>query len=576
MKTQSLEEIRYEAPPKGFKLERDGVYRKVKKAEGQTTWIWLCSEIRVLALPRDRSGNGWGRLVEFTDLDGNVHRWAFPARLLGGFGRELLTGLLDRGLDVAPEPAAKDAIVALLSAWKPVSRAITTDRLGWSDESCSAFVLGDGRVIGQNNVVHQHEETASNATEMKSAGKLLDWRRHVAEPCIGNPLMIVGVSLAFAGPLLEPLGMDGGGLHLRGASSRGKSTIQRVAVSVWGSPRFLHSWRATDNGLEGVATACNSTLLGLDELGEVSGRDAGKAAYMLANGTGKSRARRSGHARAALRWRVNVLSSGEITLADKIAEVGDRAVAGQAVRLLDIEACERHHGAFDRLHGSSNGAEFADRMRDATAQHYGTAGPALVENLIKDMDHSRAQIRKAMTAFQEMAAKLFDLANEGQVQRGLKRFALIAAAGELATAAGLTGWPDGAADKAALEVFGLWLDGRGGSGPDEARDALERVRAFLVAHGESRFEPIDKSVNDRLVANRAGWRDEDTFFISTDVWKEIHRGADPKRAALHLYDSGFLKKPGEKGRYTVRLPGKVKGRPHAYAVSAEIMGCGDG
>ena len=178
--------------------------------------------------------------------------------------------------------------------------------------------------------------------------------------------------------------------------------------------------------------------------------------------------------------------------------------------------------------------------------------------------------------FQEMAAKLFDLANEGQVQRGLKRFALIAAAGELATAAGLTGWPDGAADKAALEVFGLWLDGRGGSGPDEARDALERVRAFLVAHGESRFEPIDKSVNDRLVANRAGWRDEDTFFISTDVWKEIHRGADPKRAALHLYDSGFLKKPGEKGRYTVRLPGKVKGRPHAYAVSAEIMGCGDG
>jgi hypothetical protein len=159
--------------------------------------------------------------------------------------------------------------------------------------------------------------------------------------------MVAAVSLAFAGPLLEPLSMDGGGLHLRGASSRGKSTVQRVAVSVWGSPRFLHSWRATANGLEGVAAACNGSLLALDEIGEISGRDAGAAAYMLANGAGKARAMRSGAARAAVRWRVAVLSSGEITLADKMAEAGGKAAAGQAVRLLDVAADDRAHGAFD-------------------------------------------------------------------------------------------------------------------------------------------------------------------------------------------------------------------------------------
>ena len=46
MKTQSLEEIRYEAPPKGFKLEPDGVYREVKKAEGKSEAFpfisWAC------------------------------------------------------------------------------------------------------------------------------------------------------------------------------------------------------------------------------------------------------------------------------------------------------------------------------------------------------------------------------------------------------------------------------------------------------------------------------------------------------------------------------------------------------
>ena len=79
------------------------------------------------------------------------------------------------------------------------------------------------------------------------------------------------------------MGKDGGGAHFRGASSRGKSTLQRVAVSVWGSPRFLTTWRATTNGLVGVAVAANGSLLALVEIGEVSGRDVGRAVYMLAN-----------------------------------------------------------------------------------------------------------------------------------------------------------------------------------------------------------------------------------------------------------------------------------------------------
>src|SRR5690606_32273894 len=137
-----------------------------------------------------------------------------------------------------------------------------------------------------------------------------------------NPLLILGVSMAFTGPLLEFLGIDGGGLHLRGRSSRGKSTIQQVAVSVWGAPKLLCSWRATANGLEGVATACNSTFLALDELAEVGARDAGNAVYMLANGAGKARANPSGATLPVARWRVSILSSGEISLAEKLSEVG--------------------------------------------------------------------------------------------------------------------------------------------------------------------------------------------------------------------------------------------------------------
>jgi uncharacterized protein (DUF927 family) len=409
---------------------------------------------------------------------------------------------------------------------------------------------------------------------MKPAGTPEGWRETVAAHCVGNPLMVAAVSLAFAGPLLEPLGMDGGGMHLRGASSRGKSTVQRVAVSVWGSPRFLHSWRATANGLEGVAAACNGSLLALDEIGEVSGREAGAAAYMLANGAGKARALRSGAARAAVRWRVAVLSSGEITLADKMAEAGGRAAAGQAVRLLDVAADGRAHGAFDTLHGATDGAAFADRLREATATHYGTAGPAFVERLLADREATTVAAREAIKAFREMAAQRFDLSGEGQTERATARLGLVAAAGELATSFGLTGWTPGVARDAALDVLGQWLDGRGGGGPAEAREAVERVRAFLVAHGDARFEPVTKDEDDRPVINRAGWRDEGVFYIAADAWREIHKGADPARAARHLLDAGFLE-DGDGRNLTVRMSRNVPGRPRAYAVSAEIMGAGD-
>ncbi len=399
--------------PKGFRVGRHGIEREQDAKDGGTEWVWLCSPLRVLALPRGRDGTGWGRLVEVTDADRLVHRWAVPAELFAGDGRELRAELLRLGLNMASGTKARNGLSDLLMRWRPKARAITADRLGWTDETCGAFALGDGRVLGAADVVYQAEAAPTAAAEMTAVGTLDGWREVVAAPCVGNPLLVLSVSLAFAGPLLEPLGLDGGGVHLRGASSRGKSTAQRAAVSVWGSPRFLHTWRATANGLEGVACAANGSLLALDEMGEVSGREAGAAAYMLANGVGKARADRSGRARRSARWRVVILSSGELGLADKIAEAGDRMAAGQAVRLLDLAADTRPHGAFDTLHGARDGAAFADRMKAATAEHHGTAGPGFVEAFLADREGCLTAVREGIAAFRAAAVERFGLDGRG-------------------------------------------------------------------------------------------------------------------------------------------------------------------
>ena len=156
----------------------------------------------------------------------------------------------------------------------------------------------------------------------------------------------------------------------------------------------------------------------------------------------------------------------------------------------------------------------------------------------------------------------------------MDRLGLIAAAGELATEWGLTGWKAGTASEAAHTVLALWFEGRGGAGPAEARDAVKRVRAFLSAHGGSRFET--GAGTGQKVHNRAGWRDPDRewFYIARDVWAdEVHAGSDPTRAARHLADAGLLERDGR--HLAVKAPRDVPGRPRAYKVSAKILDADD-
>ncbi len=124
--------------------------------------------------------------------------------------------------------------------------------------------------------------------------------------------------------------------------------------------------------------------------------------------------------------------------------------------------------------------------------------------------------------------------------RVVARLGLVAPVGELATAFGLPGWPLGAVVEAAFEVLGLWLKRRGGTGSVEVREAIERVRASLAAHGSARCERHDGAAHDQPVTDRAGWRDGSRFDIAIDAWRKIMAGLARARAARHLRNAGFL------------------------------------
>jgi Domain of unknown function (DUF927)/Toprim domain len=81
------------------------------------------------------------------------------------------------------------------------------------------------------------------------------------------PHWLIGLAAGFAGTIAALTGLDTCGVNLSGISSSGKTLAQKLAASVWGSPRIgvglLQSMRTTENALESLAQASSGTVLAM-------------------------------------------------------------------------------------------------------------------------------------------------------------------------------------------------------------------------------------------------------------------------------------------------------------------------
>ncbi len=433
-------------------------------------------------------------------------------------------------------------------------------RVGWIDGDFDTFAFADGTIVGRRKAILERE-TGLIGEMAGTHGSSEVWQETIASACVGNPLLLLAVSQAFVGPLLEPLGLDGGGFHFRGASSRGKTTLLNVAASVWGAPDYVQSWRTTDNALENIASCCSSTLLPLDELHLVSPQVAGDIVYILANGRGKLRMA-TGKTKPTDTWHVATLSSGEITLEEHLASAGKRTHAGQEIRLIDVEADGRKFGSFDTLHGETEPGRFAEKLLEAAGSNHGHVSRIFVEKLSRNMDR-RENMNNIMIGFVEHAVKSHDLQRDSQVRRALKRFAVAALAGELATTFGLTGWKRGEAWQGILAVAGVWLLERNSAKVSEVASALERTRVYLTTNSQN-FHPCGST------GGMDGWRDEVWFYIRPEAWARIH-GVDGVKEQARLHKAASMLKTDRGDTLQLRMGRTTPGRPKVYAVNVRVL-----
>ena len=565
--------------PKGYCMNPEtGLSQIIEQRDGEKKVEKISDYFEIVAETRDEYGESWGLLLRWTDRDKRTHEWVVPRSLLHARDNSLAEKFEERGLRVEVNKSRNLSL--FISGAEVRDKLCSISKSGWHS---SGIFATHNRIIGNN--ANKFIWNGNNINNLSESGSIDEWSDKIGKLSMGNNLLMTSISCAFAGPLLDITRMSGFGIHIYGDSQSGKTTCAAVAASVWGDPGpdggILRSWRATSNGLEGVASAANDAFLGLDEIGQSDADEATAVVYMMANGAGKSRANRIGEARIMKKWKLVFISTGEISLSRCAASGAKRdaqTYAGHDVRLIHLPAdVGAGMGAFEKIHGLSGSGVFSETISACASENFGLASRHflawLTSERVERGDVLRKKIEQQMDNFLLNYITAGEMASP-QARSVARRLALVGVAGELAVEAGVLPWNPGDAMRAAAWAYGAWMIDRGGSESGEEIRAIRQVRSFIEMHGESRFTPIGTN-NFVRTSNRVGWsRQYDgitEYLIMPEVWKsEICKNLNPMFVAKALIKHGFLINVSNNVA-TTRVSVSENLRARVYRVTSRIL-----
>lgn len=456
-----------------YKVTTDGVFQLHQGKQP----LKLCDPIELVARTRDKDGLNWGVWIRFKDDDGKVHELILRRKLFSQ-GRKVEELLQSAGLRIfsLSGNSGRCALAEFFNLVpKTLPSALSVNYGGFPTDKFDSFVFGN-EVVKLPNAEPLILEDKEAAATLNEKGTLEDWQRKVSVPALHSTRLMFGLCAAMAAPLLPIVGIPSTIFHFFGKRGKGKTSILRAAISVFGDEERLLTWNATDNGLEGLAQVHNNQPLILDEIGQATDK-AIESVYDLTNGVEKSRKSRDAKLRKPTRWKINILSSGEHSLTGikkQKARRGDSGTSsGELVRFICIPADPgRGLGVLDSLPDASESEgdalstiKRAKAFIDAFAalEATGSAGRAFLMALMNEVNADSQGVSRMKSRLKAMINTMAEtLNNDSPVTdselRVLERFAVVALAGELATSYGITGdkWATGTATKAVLECFKAW------------------------------------------------------------------------------------------------------------------------
>ena len=577
------------ALPKGhlakpFKLD-DGAYlhildtglyliKEKQDENGETKKIrsFISHSAIVLGEARSQNNDNWKRVLQFQDKDHQQHTLLIPYEHFMGDAQDALKIIANHGLMPPRQSYKKGVFIHYIQDYPIERRFRCVDRTGWHNQ---AFV-SPNKTYGQQEdeeLLYQHEGKNPYSTQ----GNFSEWQElcKLVEP---HALAVLSFSCAFAGQLVTPLNVESGGFHIYGSSTDGKSTITKASCSVWGNPKYISkSWRTTDNALENEAELRNDNFLNLDELRQAVPRAVSDIVYMLTGGQGKARSTKVGKNKESKQFTLMYTSTGEVTLEEHLRRGNIELDAGLLLRFAHLPSdAGKGYGVFNSINYGTQAQDIGNRINELSSLHYGHAGIKWLDYLTSDKEQVIHQAQVLFEQFIQQQSKKLN----GQASRVLRRFALVAVAGELATQANITGWQTGRAFEALQHCFNTWFDHFGQDGNLEERKILEHIKTFFEANGSSRFESIhiNRSADGEIIRprihNQVGYYDPDQkiYLVSSSMFKkEICIGFNETSAKKLLKQHGWI--DCEEGRYTKRVSSNLPDgtRPTLMHFKAELI-----
>ncbi len=573
--------------PPGYELSSGGILEV--KLDGRTgeERSTTVSSAPIVITGRMSDVNEEQESVELLFLRAGRWRRHVVNRAVVCSAREIVS-LADRGVAVNSGNASN--MVRYLSEFEAANIAglphtRTSARMGWQGRD-GGFLWGRqflvaGRPISETPldvealppeersedliVFKGHDEGDEQiASGFHAAGSMEGWQETV-KPLAPYPRATLAIYCSLAAPLLAILKASNFVIDFSYVTSRGKTIILRVAASCWGNPderapdAVLGTWDATRVWIERASSTLNSLPLHLDDTKRARRpQDIGQVLYDVASGRGRGRGTRQGVGRTGS-WSTVLLSTGEQPVTTFTEDGGTRA------RVLPIWG-----SPFERTDEAT--ARLANDLNLGVKEHYGHAGPRLVQYLIDNPDEWtlwRNVHRGKQRDYLEAAG------GDPVLGRMADYFATLYVTALVAEEAQILPWR--ADDPVASVWEGLATEA---SEADRAKNMLEMVVSWASLN-EHAFRGREWNNNlNKPVPPPAGYAGK---WDSGDGWSCIafyphklktllkNQEHDPEAILRTWRDRGWLSTKGDRKRYTKELRDGKDKKTHFVVIRREAI-----
>ena len=512
-------------------------------------------------------GDAYGLRAVVQDMNGNRRTIDIDRAMLAKWrAPEVLSSLYAAGLRTEADGEA--VVLQCLKAAAPDQEIIVLHRPGWHELPGYAdpvFVSPDGTTFGTPDGYElELAAKARIAPEHAASVDLQGWKTAIgaALSAHGCPHWTIGTAAGFAGVVASLAAIDTWGINLSGLSTSGKTIAQRLAVSAWSTPDIrkpglFQSARSTVNAAEAFAHRATGTILAMDELSHLPGKELAQLIYTVAGGVGKGRMNADSTIRSTYNWSTFALLSSESSLAEKIVRDGGQWTAGMAVRFPDIDVTDVNRQV---------DAETLNRI-EGINQHYGHAGRAFVRELFEAGLHRRPlEVRERIM---QIARNLAGEASDSGTIRAAMPFAILIVAGEMAKAFRVL--PE--SEETMPAVLWAWATFRQSLDSlalDPKEQAIANIREFVAAWWNVTIRFIGHEGNTHS-RQAEGWYDDDAVYLPRVTLLKAAGGTLKESQISKTLAVRRLLARSDTNRHTVQwIPGFKRVR--AYALKRSEFG----